>query len=198
MTGGRSAWKLAIMSALIALSWSATSTGGTSDLARCAAIAAPDARLECYDALAGRMSDRATPAAAAPPPVAASAAAPAARPNPPAQTPAQSNAPATANAATTAAAADNPVNFGLSPAQLHPTATGPASIQAHVAKIVQSQLGIGHPSVVLDNGQTWTFTEIDDDARLGPGDPVTIRRAALGSFVMTTPSKHSYHVRRAQ
>jgi hypothetical protein len=169
------------------------------DLARCAAIAAPEARLACYDALAGRSVPPAAsaarpsaavlspaPAPAAPPvapPVAASVAAPVA---------ASSPLPATAPAA------DDPGNFGLTRAQLHTASAGPISIQAHVAKFIESRLGIGHPSVVLDNGQTWTFTEPDDDARLGPGVPVTIKRAALGSYLLISPSKHSYHVRRLQ
>jgi hypothetical protein len=29
-----------------------------------------------------------------------------------------------------------------------------------------------------------------------PGDTVTIKRAALGSFLMMTPSRHSYRVER--
>jgi hypothetical protein len=33
---------------------------------------------------------------------------------------------------------------------------------------------------------------------LGPGDLVTIKRAMLGAFLMTTPSKRSYHVQRVQ
>jgi hypothetical protein len=47
---------------------------------------------------------------------------------------------------------------------------------------------------VLDNGQTWTFVE--QEPRLRPGDPVTIKRASLSSFLMTTPSRHSYRVQR--
>jgi len=30
------------------------------------------------------------------------------------------------------------------------------------------------------------------------GDTVTIRRGALGSFLMTTPARHSYRVQRLQ
>jgi hypothetical protein len=52
--------------------------------------------------------------------------------------------------------------------------------------------------VVLEGGQTWVLTELLDDPRLGPGDLVTIKRGALGSFMMTTPSKHQYHVRRIE
>jgi hypothetical protein len=52
--------------------------------------------------------------------------------------------------------------------------------------------------VVLDNGQTWAFAEAMDDPWLGPGAAVTIKRGALGSFLLTTASKHSYHVHRVQ
>jgi len=48
--------------------------------------------------------------------------------------------------------------------------------------------------VVLDNGQTWTV--MDNDGRLASGDAVTIKRAALGSFLMMAPSNHRYRVRR--
>lgn len=88
--------------------------------------------------------------------------------------------------------------FGLNPAPPHAAPVAARFIEAHVTKVIEGRLGVGHPSVLLDNGQMWTFTETADDARLAPGDLVSIKRAALGSFLMTTPSKHSYHVRRAQ
>jgi hypothetical protein len=50
--------------------------------------------------------------------------------------------------------------------------------------------------VVLDSGQTWTV--MDNDGRLAAGDAVTIKRAALGSFLMLTPSNHRYRVRRVK
>jgi hypothetical protein len=53
-------------------------------------------------------------------------------------------------------------------------------------------------TVQLDNGQTWLFTEAADDARLGSGDAVTIKRASLGSFILATPSHRTYHVHRLQ
>ena len=94
------------------------------------------------------------------------------------------------------ALASDPRNFGLNQAQLHKAPEGPAAIQARIAKIVSGRTGLAY--VVLDNGQTWMLTEADEDARLGPGDPVTIKRASLGSFLMMTQSKRSYHVRRTQ
>ena len=151
------------------------------DLAHCAAIAAPGARLACYDALAGRAPDRAAVADAAAP------AAPAANPATPAAAP-RTSAPL-------AAPANDTQNFGLSAAQLHPTPAGPPAIQAHIEKLIGG-VGVGRPTVVLEGGQTWVFTEMLDDPRLGPGDLVTIKRGALGSFVMMTPSKRLYHVRR--
>jgi hypothetical protein len=63
-------------------------------------------------------------------------------------------------------------------------------------KIVDNRVARGY--VVLDNGQTWTLTDPGEDMRLGPCDSVTITRASLGSFLMVTQSKRSYHVRRTQ
>ena len=54
----------------------------------------------------------------------------------------------------------------------------------------------GTVSVALDNGQTWTFK--DEDMRLKSGDRVTIRRAAFGSFLMTTPARQTHRVQRTQ
>lgn len=142
------------------------------DLARCVAIAAPDARLSCYDTLAGRsheLEGTATPSVKT---IAATTPAPAAAPPTDGQ------------------------NFGLAPAQLHPVTTGPTAIEARIAKITESRTGC--PVLVLDNGQTWTFNEVADDARLGPGDSVVIAKAALGSYLLKTASRRSYHVRRAQ
>jgi hypothetical protein len=40
----------------------------------------------------------------------------------------------------------------------------------------------------------WEFDEAD--LLLAPGDPVTIRRATLGSYVLITRSERSHRVRR--
>ena len=189
MNAPRCAASLAGICAMLLASLAARSaTVSAGDLARCAAIAGPDLRLACYDALAGRPPDHsaptvATPLVAAPPTVAV----------------AHASAPPAPAAPPSAAAKDDPANFGLTAAQVHPVAPpGPSAVQAHVAQIIQSATGFGHPIVVLDNGQTWIFTEAADDSRFGAGDAVTIKRAALGSFMMTTPSHHTYHVHRLQ
>ena len=196
----RWAARLARITLLLGISVSAFSaTSPTAgDLARCAGIAAPDARLACYDALAGRSA----PAAAAVPTRTPPAPAPA-PPTAGAATNATPAAPAATPAPTpTASFASDPRNFGLTEAQQHAQAQphappeGPASVQARVTKLIDNRAGRAY--VVLDNGQTWVFVDAADDARLGPGDPVTIKRGALGSFLMLTPSKHSFHVRRTQ
>jgi hypothetical protein len=159
----------------MAPAYEAVATGD--GLARCAAIDASAARLACYDALAGRM------------PVTAVAVSPAAAVAP-------AGAPAAAPAAPVAPATNDPQNFGLAQVQVHTAAEGPKSIQVHVAEVIDN--GVTRASVVLDNGQTWTFTESSADAYLRPGDQVTIKRAALGSFLLVTPAKHSYHVHRTR
>lgn len=88
---------------------------------------------------------------------------------------------------------NDPAHFGLTPRQLKTTPQGPQSIKAVVSQITQDRLN--NVSLVLDNGQTWTF--IEPDPRVRPGDAVTIRRAALGSFLMITPSRRSYRVERS-
>lgn len=186
----RCAVRIAPIAALIGLALLANSAMASTarDLARCAGIGAPDARLACYDALAGRSTDRG---------VATGAIAPTA-PAAPASAAAATSTPSTAPTVPAAAPAPagDPRNFGFTPAQLHTAApVGPEAVQAHIAQIADRA---GRAYVVLDNGQTWTFTDPDEDTRLGPGDSVTIKRASLGSFLMLTPSKRSYHVRRTQ
>ncbi len=184
------------------------------DLARCAAMTAPDARLACYDSLSAPPAPAATPAPAAPAAPTASAPAlpapaPAAPvtnvvPAPPAATPAPAAAAAatsvpasTGNTASSAAPADDPQNFGFTQAQVQAHTQAPAppglqSIQAHITNVLTDRQGNGY--VLLDNGQMWTYQ--GDDGRMRPGEPVTIKRASLGSYIMVTQSRRSYHVTR--
>jgi hypothetical protein len=69
---------------------------------------------------------------------------------------------------------------------------GPEQIKAVVDQVTEDRLG--NLSVVLDNGQTWTFMETGGSLR--PGEVVTVKRAALGSFLLTTRARRSYRVRR--
>jgi uncharacterized cupin superfamily protein len=54
----------------------------------------------------------------------------------------------------------------------------------------------GHVTLTLDNGQVWWVQQ--GDQWLQSGDNVTIRQAALASYLLTTPTRHSYRVRRLQ
>jgi hypothetical protein len=148
------------------------------DMARCAAITQTRARLACFDALAAASANRGAPASGQTP-----------LPVPVAPAPA---------AIAPKAPPDDPRTFGLSPRQPHPVSAGPLTIKARVATISEGPPGVGHPTVVLDNGQTWAFVEAVDDPRLAPGATVTIKRGVLGSFLLTTASRHTYHVHRTQ
>lgn len=144
-----------------------------SALAHCAAITGADERLTCYDALAHRTLY--PPAAAAVPPGPSV-------PGAAAVTTAQ-GAPASAV----------PQNFGLS--RHEQTAPNqPDNIHAVVTETSADRQG--NVYVTLDNGQQWTFNASDSPVR--PNDKVTIERAALGSFLLVTANRHSYHVRRVR
>jgi hypothetical protein len=180
-----------IKHAICLLSLAAAATAaGAKDLARCAAIAAPDVRLACYDALAHRPPDAAASAGAVKPSAAAAA------------KPSEAAAPASAAAsvppaAPVLAAANSPQdlkNFGLNLAQQHMAFAGPTSMKARIEAINSGPNGQTY--LVLDSDQTWTIGE--NDGWLSKGDAVTIKRVALGAFLLTAPSNHTYHVRRVR
>jgi hypothetical protein len=176
-------------------------------LAHCAAITAADERLACYDTLA-RPKPSPAAAAAKPVPPSAKASAQAATASGATSTAATAatSAPATAAAGTAAAGATaagtatsgtpagSPKSFGLTK---HPAPTeeeGPDHIQARVTRVDANRLG--NVRLSLDNGQAWTYT--DPDVLIRVGDAVTIRRGALGSFLLTTPTHHTYKAQRSQ
>jgi hypothetical protein len=167
----------------------------TEGLARCAGITAPDARLACYDALVRETSAEGVPAGEAAP--VASASPPTTTPAPamPAPSPSVVAAPETA-VVQKPPAADTAQNFGLSPAQIHPTPVGPAAIEARLTGIAFNQGNFGQTYLSLDNGQLWKTR--DDVARLAVGNPVKIKRAALGSFLLLDPANLSYRVYRVK
>lgn len=173
------------------------------DLARCAAMTAPDARLACYDSLSAPPAPAAaTPAPAAPvAPTASAPTLPAPAPTAPVtnavRPPPVVTAAPVAVPAPSAAPADDPQNFGFTQAQVQahsqaPPPPGLQSIQVHITNVLTDRQGNGY--VLLDNGQMWTYQ--GDDGRMRPGEPVTIKRASLGSYIMVTQSKRSYHVTR--
>jgi hypothetical protein len=52
----------------------------------------------------------------------------------------------------------------------------------------------GRETISLDEGALWQLD--GSDALLSSGDSVTIKRAAMGSYVLTTPSGRTHRVRR--
>jgi hypothetical protein len=166
-----------------------------SALQDCAAISSAAERLACYDRLAGRDgTSAARPAAATPlgaaPPTAIAAPVPNAAPAPAAT--ATTPAPAQAPGAAAPSAAIPRDSFGLYAAE-HP-APPPAAAE-RAARV--TALGVsesGRMTVALEGGAVWELAEAD--RVLAVGDTVDIHRAALGSFLMVTPSKRVHRVRR--
>lgn len=195
--------RIVLSVAIVGLAVSAVAeerTVNASELARCAAISGGNERLACYDALAAVAVPgvRIAPATAPPATVAPATAARTSEAAPvTAATGAAAQGSAGTSTATAAPAArtanpDDPANFGLTRRQLKETPQGPDSVKATVSQMTQDRLN--NVYLVLDNGQTWGL--IEADPRIRPGDAVTIKRAALGSFLMITPSRRSYRVQR--
>jgi hypothetical protein len=76
------------------------------------------------------------------------------------------------------------------------TLVPPKAIEARVERVLGGRSAGERDSLLLDNGQTWLLLE--DGAEFSAGDSVTIKRAALGSFLLLTPAHRSYRVRRSQ
>ena len=155
----------------LAVAEAAPPAGNAADVARCAVISAADERLACYDGLVCAGIEDVDKRLAC--------------------------YDAIANAkpvrAQTAAAGDaKAASFGVN--QLPRAPAGPELIKALVSKVSEDRLG--HDLVWLDNGQLWSCSERDVLVRAG--DKVTIKRAALGSYLMLTPSRRSCHVQRVQ
>jgi hypothetical protein len=146
-------------------------------LAHCATIAGRDDRLACYDSLAGRRPDTPTPHTQF------SKTQPAPVPTQPVPAPTQP------------VPAPTKEDFGLTVLQTRKTGSPPPQIQS-IDALVKSigQSTSGRMLITLDNGQSW---ELDSpDVLLAAGSAVSIQRAALGSFLLTTSLKRTHRVRR--
>lgn len=71
-----------------------------------------------------------------------------------------------------------------------------SSVSAHVTAL--SRDGTGALVIDLDNGQQWRQTSGSSSPLLEVGHAVTITRAALNSFRMSTPSGRALKVKRVQ
>jgi hypothetical protein len=176
MSGGRAIFIVGFVCLALPSAAATLPTVDVAELERCAAIAGRDERLTCYDqALAALVQARAALSQ-------------------PLSNPSQPSAAMTQRAPS-APQPPSPAgnSFGL-PTPQPVTPERPEQIKALVDKVTEDRLG--NVSVVLDNGQAWVFVE--PGASLRPGEVVTIKRAALGSYLLTTRVKRSYHVHRQQ
>ena len=73
------------------------------------------------------------------------------------------------------------------------------SFESQSMKIARLGRFDGRSSFVMDNGQVWVVIETEDNRLARPGADVTIRKAALGSFLMSVQAGgRALRVRRAQ
>jgi hypothetical protein len=80
--------------------------------------------------------------------------------------------------------------FGLS----NGSSPTPTAVHAHVVSV--SQYMYERQVFVLDNAQSWQQIELDPDFKARDGQEVTISSGALGSFWLSTDSRHRTRVKR--
>jgi hypothetical protein len=152
----------------------------------CTTIADDIHRLACYDSAfkysppAPAAGSSGTAAPIASPPVATAAAAHAA-----------------ANSAVASPAVlERTDDFGLSQ-QAQRDRAGVVAVESISAGVTRVDRNAADRLVVtLDNGQVWQQSETSSQVRVRPGDTVTIKRAALGSFMLVTAKNGSTRAKR--
>ena len=162
----------------------------------CTTIADDAQRLACYDSAFGHTSaaEVATPSRAAAS-AAGSGAAAAANATPEATSAAAVSPAAQATAASTprVEATDD---FGLTQ-QAQRDRAGIVAVESISAQVTQVDRNAADRLVVtLDNGQVWVQSESTSRIRVKPGDAITIKRAALGSFMLVTAQDRSTRAKR--
>jgi hypothetical protein len=165
------------LAALIAsmLAVQGASAQAPASLNACAAITTPSDRLACYDRLATQAPAPAAPATPAKVPPAATV----------------SSATAPAAPAASAPAQPPKESFGLYSAE-HPVVQTIPAVKGTVISMGQS--ANGHQTFTLDGGQLW---ELDvADPLLVRGETVSIKRATLGSFLVTTSTGRVHRAHR--
>jgi len=158
----------------------AISQSSSNDLNTCAAIQTQAERLACYDKLAGRGATP-QPAAATP------------QPGPPSAPAAAPDSVPTPAAASTSPAPGTPEAFGLYKAE-HPAAPK-SPVETVTGKVVDLKYDpYGRETISLEGGAVWQLA--GSDALLAKGDEVTIKRATMGSYLMTTSAGREHRVKR--
>jgi hypothetical protein len=91
------------------------------------------------------------------------------------------------------------VKFGL-PEKEVPRQSGENAPQASVSAAITSisRQRDGKFIVKLDNAQVWSQTEINSQADVQVGDAITVRRGALGSYLLVTKAGIGTRVRRVK
>lgn len=160
----------------------------------CSRITKPDARIECYDQVARDVAAGLFQRSAAPAPQ-AYAPAPTAAPQPNWAAPPASIAPAQRPQAGAAAPA---VGFGSENLRNNGGSEGgPDAIRAEVASSTDN--GLQQWRFKLSDGAIWQMTERVALFRPpAPHETVTIKKGALGGFMMDVGSQASVRVRRVQ
>ena len=173
---------------VLVLAWAVPiAAWGQGSLESCAKIGDDARRLACYDELAGRVMQGTVAVAG------------------PSSTPATVPVPAAAPAATTASpaaaapvAVDPVADFGLSE-QTKKEREPEKWVDSVTARVTNvGQTAYDRYVITLDNGQVWAQSETNTRAILAPGDTVTIKRAAMGSFKLSGPRSVYWRVRRQQ
>ena len=107
--------------------------------------------------------------------------------------------PAAAAAATAAAPNEQ---FGFTEKELarstgqSAASAAPESVTAAITSVVRRH--DGKFVVALDNAQVWAQSEFNSQADVEIGDSVTVRRGALGSYLLVTKAKIGTRVRRVK
>jgi len=171
------ALRMAVCAALL-VRWSSPEAAEAVSIERCRALNESAERLLCYDTLFPRVS--------------ASSGRPAPQPLP-ARPPDRSTDEALHTPTASGQAPEDAIRtFGLSGARER-------AIEGVSATVTELHHEPGGRFVLyLDNGQVWRQIETDNWAPPRKGERVTIRRAALGSYMLETVENLATHVRRVR
>lgn len=72
----------------------------------------------------------------------------------------------------------------------------PDRIEDSIASVITR--ATGERVVTLGNGQVWLLTEVTTKGQLKTGDPVVIREAAMGTYMLETGKRIALRARRIQ